>query len=140
MSKNYSAVSIEHAIKDPNFSFLESFADANELSKINQENARLLFLQREIRAKLDKCERALVHATVVHKAAYRKAYMDNEGAKNESQRKVITEILCQDEEIEVMKNEQLVKEYNRRLTSIRDELNTLKSITFVIRAEMNMSY
>jgi len=57
---NISKKSIEQALNDPEFSFIGSFSDASDTTKVRQEITKLLFRHRETRKLLKIRERERV--------------------------------------------------------------------------------
>lgn len=127
---------IAEAINDPNFSFIESFADANEPAKIKKEMTRLLFLHRKQREQLQIREREKVVIQNRYDKNKREAYMKHASAPNEKTKTILVEIDTEKEKYELDIIEQKIKEIIRNMTSIKLELDTWKSITYNIRTEM----
>lgn len=129
---------IAEAIRDPNFSFIDTFADASEPEKIRKELTRLLFLHRETRKQLELRERERVVLNHKYEKLKRKAYKENENAKNEKIRATLVEISTEEEKYNLEIQDQKIKELNRRLTSIKLELDVYKTIGFSIKTEMGL--
>lgn len=129
---------IAEAIRDPNFSFIDTFADASEPEKIRKELTRLLFLHRETRKQLELRERERVVLNHKYEKLKRKAYKENENAKNEKIRATLVEISTEEEKYNLEIQDQKIKELNRRLSSIKLELDVYKTIGFSIKTEMGL--
>lgn len=129
---------IAEAIRDPNFSFIDTFADASEPEKIRKELTRLLFLHRETRKQLELRERERVVLNHKYEKLKRKAYKENENAKNEKIRATLVEISTEEEKYNLEIQDQKIKELNRRLNSIKLELDVYKTIGFSIKTEMGL--
>lgn len=127
---------IAEAINDPNFSFIESFADASEPAKIKKEMTRLLFFNRQQREQLKEREREKVRLQNVYDKKKREAYIKHSTAPNEKTRAVLVEIDTEKEKFALEVVDQHIKEINRNMTSVKLELDTWKSITYNIRTEM----
>lgn len=129
-------VTIAKAIEDPNFSFIDSFADASEPAKVKQEMTRLLFLHRNLREQLKERERQRVIINNTYEKKKRESYMKHSSAPNEKTRAILVEIDTEKEKYELEIIDQKIKEINRNLISIKLELDTWKSVTYNIRTEM----
>ena len=136
MSQNISNDSIAEAIKDPNFSFIHTFADASDTEKIRKETTRLMFLHRHTRSQLEIRERERVSMINKYDALKRKSYLKNENAKNEKTRTVLVEIETEQQKYMLDVNDQKIKELNRTLAAIKTELDVLKTIGFSLKTEM----
>ena len=64
--------------------------------------------------------------------------MKNTDSKNENQRKILTEIECEELELKSMYYEELVRELNRKSMEIRTAINVLNTIGFNIRQELKL--
>lgn len=133
---NINSEVIAKAINDPNFSFIESFADANEPAKIKKEMTRLLFLHRKQRELLQIREREKVVIQHGYEKKKRESYIKHSSAPNEKTKNVLVDIDTEKEKYELDIVEQKIKELNRNMTSIKLEIDTWKSITYNIRTEM----
>lgn len=133
---NINNETIAKAINDPHFSFIESFADANEPAKIKKEMTRLLFLHRKERELLQIQERKKVVIQTKYEKKKRESYMKHKSAPNEKTKNILVEIDTEQEKYELDIIEQKIKEINRNMSSIKLELDTWKSITYNIRTEM----
>lgn len=127
---------IAQAINDPNFSFIESFSDANEPAKIKKEMTRLLFFNRQQREQLRIREREKVTIQNKYDKVKRESYIKHSSAPNEKMRNVLVDIDTEKEKLDLEVIEQRIKEINRNMASIKLELDTWKSITYNIRTEM----
>lgn len=127
---------IAEAINDPNFSFLDSFADANEPEMIQKEMTRLLFFHRKQRELLTVREREKVVIQNRYDKKRRESYLNHKDAPNEKTKTILVEIDTEQEKYELEIIEQKIKELNRIIASVRLELDTLKAITYNIRTAM----
>lgn len=133
---NVNKDTIVKAINDPNFSFIDSFADANEPEKIRKEMTRLLFLHRNLRNQLRERERNKVIIQSKYDKKRRDSYMKHKNAPNERVRNVLVEIDTEKEKYDLDIIDQKIKELNRELSSIKIEIDTWKAIGYAIRTEM----
>ena len=129
---------IAEAINDPNFSFIESFADADESEKIKKEMTRLLFLHKKERNLLKIRERERVVIFNNYEKKKRESYIRHSSAPNEKTRAVLVDIDAEKEKYELEIIDQKIKELNRSLASIKLELDTLKSISYSLRTGMGL--
>lgn len=129
-------VTIAKAIEDPNFSFIDSFADASEPAKVKKEMTRLLFLHRNQREQLKERERQRVIINNNYEKKKRESYMKHSSAPNEKTRTILVEIDTEKEKYDLEIIDQKIKEINRNLVSIKLELDTWKSVTYNLRTEM----
>lgn len=129
---------IAEAINDPNFSFLESFADANEPEMIQKEMTRLLFFHRKQRELLTVREREKVVIQNRYDKKKRESYLNHKDAPNEKTKTILVEIDTEQEKYELEIVDQKIKELNRIIASVRLELDTLKTITYNIRTGMGV--
>lgn len=133
---------IAEAINDPNFTFMDTFADASEPEKVRKELTRLLFLHRESRNQLQVRERERVILNTKYESARRKAYMqhskaDGEKTKiNEKTKLILVEIAVEKEKYDLEIMDQRIKELNRTLVSIKLEIDLFKTIGYSLKTEM----
>lgn len=133
---NINDETIAKAIKDPNFSFIQSFADVDEPAKIKKELTRLIFLHRRQRTLLQAREREKVVIQTRYEKKKRESYMKHKSAPNEKTKNILVDIDTEQEKYELDIIDQKIKELNRNMSSIKLEIDTLKSITYNIRTEM----
>lgn len=129
---------IAEAINDPNFSFMESFADSGEPEKVKKEMTRLLFIHRKKRTLLKTRERERVVIFNRYEKKRRESYLNHKSAPNEKTKTILVEIDTEKEKYELEIMDQKIKELNRDLSSIKLELDTLKSISYSIRTGMGL--
>lgn len=129
---------IAEAINDPTFSFIDSFADAEEPEKISKEMTRLLFMHRKQRDLLTVHERERVIISSKLEKAKRESYMKHSNAPNEKTKTVLVEIDTEQLKYNLDIIDQKIKEINRIITSIKLELDTLKSMNYAIRTGMGL--
>lgn len=127
---------ILETLKNPNFSFIETFGDASDTSKVTREMTVLLFKHRKARELLKEKEREKVKALNQLKRKQREEYIKNENAPNQAHRKILVEIACEDLEWKVDILDQQIKELNRTLNAIKIEIDTWKAISYSLRTEM----
>lgn len=133
---NVNKDTIVKAINDPNFSFIDSFADADEPAKVRREMTRLLFLHRNLRNQLRERERNKVIIQSKYDKKRRDSYMKHKNAPNERVRNILVEIDTENEKYDLDIIDQKIKELNRELSSIKIEIDTWKAIGYAIRTEM----
>lgn len=133
---NVNKDTIVKAINDPNFSFIDSFADADEPAKVRREMTRLLFLHRNLRNQLRERERNKVIIQSKYDKKRRDSYMKHKNAPNERVRNILVEIDTEKEKYDLDIIDQKIKELNRELSSIKIEIDTWKAIGYAIRTEM----
>lgn len=126
------------AINDPNFSFIDSFADAEEPEVIQKEMTRLLFQHRRQRDLLTLRERERVVLFNTYEKKRRESYIKHSSAPNEKTKTVLVEIDTEEEKYQLEIIDQKIKEINRNIASIKLELDTLKSMSFTIRTGMGL--
>jgi hypothetical protein len=137
MSNN--RVSVEtaaEALNNPNFSFIETFADASNVEKVRQEMTALLFRARQKRVELKDVEKEKTYKEAVYNKKKREAYIQSANAPNEKHRTILVEIATEKEKYNIDLLENKIKELNRELASIKMELDTWKTITYNLRTEM----
>lgn len=127
---------IAEAINNPNFSFIESFADASEPAKVKKEMTRLIFLHRKQRNLLQIREREKVFLQNKYEKKKRESYIKHQSAPNEKTRTILVDIDTEKEKYDLEIIDQKIKELNRNMASIKLELDTWKSIAYSIRTEM----
>lgn len=136
MSNNTDREIIAEAINDPNFSFIESFADANEPAKVKKEMTRLLFFNRQQREQLKMRERERVVLQNEYDKKKREAYLKQISAPNEKMRGILVDIDTEKEKYNLEIIDQKIKEINRNMSAVKLELDTLKTISYNLRTEM----
>ena len=131
MSNVSDKVSLE-SIKDPNFSFIETFSDAADVEKVTREMTVLLFKHRKARNALRDLEAERVKAEF----KLRQEHINHESAPNQQHRKILVDIACEQEEAQLAKIDYHIKNVNRTLASIKLEIDTWKAISYSLRTEM----
>lgn len=127
---------IAQALNNPNFSFIDSFADAADSSKVTREMTLLLFKHRELRDLLKRYERERVIIEKDLRKEKQQAYLRHKSAINEKHRSILVDIDTEEKTYELAIIDQKIKETNRMLTAIKLELDTWKSISYSLRTEM----
>jgi len=128
---------IAKAISDPEFSFIETFADATESAKVTREMTRLLFLHRNYRKQLKMRERERVVLSNKLDKKRRDAYIKHsETSATEKTKAVLVEIDTEKEKYDLDIIDQKIKELSREMTSIKLEIDTYKAISYNLRTEM----
>jgi len=133
---NIDEKTIAQALSDPNFSFLETFADATDSAKITREMTVLVFRLRQKREQLKRKERDRVVLDKKYNDKRRQAYLANSNAPNEKNKSILVEIATEEEAYNLAITEQQVKELSRDLSTIKTEIDTLKAISYNLRTEM----
>lgn len=127
----------------PNIKILEKKPDKieidyEEIRKLNDILNNNLYELREVNFELTKIEREKTKIDLKYKRKYRTEYLKNTDSKNENQRKILTEIECEELESKSMYYEELVRELNRKSMEIRTAINVLNTIGFNIRQELKL--
>lgn len=127
----------------PNIQILEKKPDKieidyEEIRKLNDILNNNLYELREVNFELTKIEREKTKIDLKYKRKYRAEYLKNTDSKNENQRKILTEIECEELESKSMYYEELVRELNRKSMEIRTAINVLNTIGFNIRQELKL--
>lgn len=129
---------MKKAYETQDFSFLDSFADIQDLQLINKEIALLILHMRRISEQLDVTEKLKVKADIAYKRKYTQEYLKLENSKNETQRKLMAEMQAESEQIEVLKYEQLAKEKQRQIYTMRNEIDALRTIASNLKQELQI--
>lgn len=132
----------EKTLKLPQFPPLESYTTENfldnlEIETLNQKLIQLLLSMRIISEKLDKYSRKKVEKEAQYKLKYRNYLLGVEG-KTEGQKKLLAEIYCENEEIEIAYLDEVIKELTRHSYVIKQELEVLKILGNNVRMEMKL--
>lgn len=131
---------IAEALNDPNFSFIQTFADAADSGKVTREMTRLLFVHRKMRNQLQVVERERVIAMNAYNKEKRESYMKHSEPKNaptEKTKTILVEIDTEDRKYEIEIMDQKIKELTRGMASIKLEIDTWKAISYNLRTEMS---
>ena len=136
MTQKISDTTIAEAINNPNFSFIETFADASDSAKVTQEMTALLFKHRKKREQLQVRERERVVIEKKLNDSKRASYLKHKSAPNEKMKSILVEIDTEEEAYKLAIVEQQIKELTRDLSSIRTEIDTWKAISYNLRTEM----
>lgn len=128
---------LAEAIREDNFSYLDSMADYQSLQMIDKQSIVLLLAMNDLNEKLTEAERAKAQIDFNYSRAYRRAYSKYiDGAANETHRKLLAEVDCEELELQKVKNDTYIKEYNRLINKIKIELDVLKSLGHNLRQEL----
>lgn len=128
---------IAEAIRNPEFSFIESFADAGDSVKVTREMTRLLFMHRNLRGQLRKRERERVVLAKEYESKKRESYLQhNKTSATEKAKTVLVDIDTEEEQYNLDIMDQKIKEITRELSSIKIEIDTWKAISYNLRTEM----
>lgn len=135
---NINNETITQAISNPDFSFIESFADAADTAKVTREMTRLLFIHRNLRKQLRARERERVVLLNNYEKKKRESYMKhNQSASiTEKAKNVLVEIDTEKEKYDLEIIEQKIKELTREMNAIKIEIDTWKAISYNLRTEM----
>ena len=135
---NISNATIAEAIKNPEFSFIESFADAADSAKVTREMTRLLFAHRGLRNQLRTRERERVVLLKQYESQKRAAYVkyNNSTSTTERAKTVLVEIETEEEKYKLDIIDQQIKELSREMSAIKLEIDTWKAISYNLRTEM----
>ena len=109
---------ITEALNDPNFSFIETFADAGNNMKVTRELTTLVFKHRQKRDLLKKKERQLVLLKNDYSKKKNQAYLDQASAPNERSKAVLVEIATEEEAYQISIVEQSINELKRDVRPI----------------------
>lgn len=129
---------IAQAINNPDFSFIESFADAADTTKVTKEMTRLLFVHRSLRKQLRIRERERVVLLNDYEKKKRESYIkyNKSSSTTEKAKNILVEIDTEKEKYELEITEQKIKELTREMSSIKIEIDTWKAISYNLRTEM----
>lgn len=129
---------IAQAINNPDFSFIETFADAADSSKVTKEMTRLLFLHRSLRKQLRVRERERVVLAKTYDNKKTASYLKHAKSTSatEKAKNVLVELETEQEKYELDIIEQKIKEITREMASIKLEIDTWKAIGYNLRTEM----
>lgn len=132
----------ENIIKLPTFPPQESyttetFLDNFEIETLNQSLIKSMLEMKKISEKLDSYSRRKVEKEAKYKCKYRSYLLKVEG-KTEAQKKLLAEIYCEKEEIEIAYLDEVIKELTRHSYVIKQELEVLKILGNNIRMEMKI--
>jgi len=138
---NISKKSIEQALNDPEFSFIGSFSDASDTTKVRQEITKLLFRHRETRKLLKIRERERVTLNKNYEKKKRESYIKHSKSSSatEKTKTILVDIDTEQEKYEIDIIDQKIKELSREMTSIKLEIDTLKAISYNLKTEMGGS-
>lgn len=115
----------------------ESFLDNQEVATLNKNLIDTTLKLREVNKRLDYYSRKKLEAEVLYKHKYRETLLETE-AKTESQKKLLAELECENEEIKVLYLEEMIKELTRLSYSLKSEIETMKILGNNIRVEMRL--
>lgn len=115
----------------------ESFLDNQEISDLNKSLIETTLKLREVSKRIDSYSRKKLEAEVIYKHKYREFLLQAEG-KTESQKKLLADIACENEEIKVLYLDEMVKELTRLSFQLKSEIETLKILGNNIRLEMKL--
>lgn len=128
---------IAEAINNPEFSFIETFADAGDSAKVTREMTRLLFMHRSLRTQLRTRERERVVLLKKYETKKRDSYLEhNKSSATEKAKTVLVDIDTEEEQYNLNIIDQKIKEITRELSSIKIEIDTWKAISYNLRTEM----
>lgn len=129
---------IAEAISNPEFSFIETFADAGDPAKVTREMTTLIFKHRKIREQLKIRERERVVLENKYEIKRRNSYIkhNESSTATEKAKSVLVEIDTEDEKYNLAIIDQKIRELSRDMTSIKLEIDTWKAISYSLRTEM----
>lgn len=133
---NITDETIKNALNNPEFSFIETFADASDSAKVTREMTTLVFKHRKKREQLKHRERQLVQLENELKKLQRASYNKHKDAPNEKAKSILVEIDTEEELFSVKVAEQQINELKRDLSGIKLEIDTFKAISYNLRTEM----
>lgn len=129
---------IAQAINNPEFSFIETFADAADSAKVTREMTRLLFMHRSLRKQLRTRERERVVLATEYEKKKRNSYVNlsKSSSVTEKARAILVDIDTEKEKYDLDIIDQKIKELTREMSSIKIEIDTWKAISYNLRTEM----
>lgn len=129
---------IAQAINNPEFSFIETFADASDSAKVTREMTRLLFMHRSLRKQLRTRERERVVLATEYEKKKRNSYVNlsKSSSVTEKARAILVDIDTEKEKYDLDIIDQKIKELTREMSSIKIEIDTWKAISYNLRTEM----
>ena len=129
---------IAEAINNPHFSFIESFADAQDTQKVTKEMTRILFIHRRKREQLKEREREKVILVREYEKKKRESYLKHSNTSaTEKAKGILVDLDTEKEKFDIEIVDQKIKELTRELSSIKLELDTWKAIGYSLRTEMS---
>ena len=139
--ENNSGISIKLP-QFPDFTNIEefntdAFLDSTQIEDLNKSLIEIVLKLREVSKKLNSYSRKKVEKETIYKHKFRNALLSVE-AKTETQRKLLAELECEQEEIEIIYLDEVIKELTRYSFSLKNELETLKILGNNIRLEMKL--
>lgn len=118
-------------------SFITTFDDVENPSKVAKEIARLLFIHREQREELKTRERERVVISQKHDKNRREAYIKHSKTSSaEKMKNILVEIDTEQDKNDLDIVEQKIKELTRNMSSIKLEIDAWKTIIYNVRTEM----
>ena len=129
---------IAQAISNPEFSFIETFADAADSAKVTREMTRLLFMHRNLRKQLRTRERERVVLATEYDKKKRSSYINHSKSSSitEKAKTILVDIDTEQEKYNLDITDQKIKELTREIGSIKIEIDTWKAISYNLRTEM----
>lgn len=115
----------------------ESFLDNTQIENLDKALISALLKLREISKKLDDYSRKKVERETIYKHKYRKFLLSAEG-KTESQKKLLAEIACEEEEIAVAYLDEVIKELTRYSYNLKTEIDVIKTLGNNARTELRL--
>lgn len=111
-----------------------SFWDSRDISDMNETLIRTTLNLKEVSRKINAYERKRVKAQTEYNHKFRKLMADS-SAKTESLKKRLAEMELEDLEFQLAVYEECVKELNRISSGIKQDLDTLKTVSYNLRTE-----
>lgn len=116
----------------------KGFWGTEDFNLINKEMVSLVLRLRDINKRLTEYERKKTTADSKYKHEYRKSYLTQSAAKNETHRRILIEIENEKLEFEISFYDEMIRELTREAHAIRFEMDTLKTIAYNIRQELRI--
>lgn len=114
-----------------------SFWDSQELDNLNTTLIKTVLDLKSINKEITKYDRKRVQLETEYKQKFRASVLSS-NAKTETQKKQMAEIQCQDLEVKLAYIEEVLRELNRLSSSLRTDLDVLKTIGFNLRQELKL--
>lgn len=114
-----------------------SFWDNQDMINLNATLIHTALNLKKVNQEITKYERQKVKIEIAYKRKYRSILLSS-SAKTEGQKKLMAELECQEEEWRLAYLDEVIKELNRISLTLRQDLDTLKTLGHNLRQEMRL--
>jgi hypothetical protein len=119
--------------QDFNDGATEGEIDYSDLESLNRDLMRLRVRMNRIRRQMRQAGRDAVDAKLNYQRVFRRALIQQSGGSAES-RKAAAELMCEEQEAEMVMKQQVADEYSTLFRSIRDDMENAKTVAYNMRA------